>query len=125
MSGGQVTSPMSTTLVLVLLAAVAAVVGFPQGGPAESCDSMLPRHVYTQPKPAHESPYTFVASASRYSFQNVDGIQAESLLIGHAKQTSFISSNIPVCGGKEKPTTGIQYAWDTVTFSDDAQSCRT
>ncbi|KAG0430007.1 hypothetical protein HPB47_023091, partial [Ixodes persulcatus] len=45
------------------------------GGPAESCDSMLPRHVYTQPKPAHESPYTFVASASRYSFQNVDGIQ--------------------------------------------------
>lgn len=79
MSGGQVTSPMSTTLVLVLLAAVAAVVGFPQGGPAESCDSMLPRHVYTQPKPAHESPYTFVASASRYSFQNVDGIQGELL----------------------------------------------
>lgn len=65
---------MATTVALLLLAA-ASVVGFPQGGPAESCDSTLPRHVYTTPKPAHESPYTFVASASRYSFQNVDGIQ--------------------------------------------------
>lgn len=84
---------MATTVALLLLAA-ASVVGFPQGGPAESCDSTLPRHVYTTPKPAHESPYTFVASASRYSFQNVDGIQVE--LGGAAFKGFFITANDPV-----------------------------
>ncbi|XP_077561331.1 ferric-chelate reductase 1-like [Haemaphysalis longicornis] len=64
-------------LLLVTLLSQWSAQAFPQGGPAESCDSMLPRHVYTAPKPAHESPYTFVASANRYSYQNVDGIQVE------------------------------------------------
>jgi len=58
------------------LAVLCALVrSFPQGGPAESCDSMLPRHIYTHPKPAAESPYAFVASSSHYSAQNVQGIQ--------------------------------------------------
>ncbi|XP_064457505.1 uncharacterized protein LOC135368266 [Ornithodoros turicata] len=66
---------------------------FPQGGPAESCDSMLPRHVYTAPRPAHESPYTFVASSSHYSYQNVDGIQVE--LGGAAFKGFFIAAIDP------------------------------
>ncbi|KAH8033202.1 hypothetical protein HPB51_008197 [Rhipicephalus microplus] len=71
---------------LALLLATVITQAFPQGGPAESCDSMLPRHVYTAPKPAHESPYTFVASSNRFSYQNVDGIQG-TILKGDFLQT--------------------------------------
>ncbi|KAL1451229.1 hypothetical protein MTO96_006288 [Rhipicephalus appendiculatus] len=78
---------------LALLLATVITQAFPQGGPAESCDSMLPRHVYTAPKPAHESPFTFVASSNRFSYQNVDGIQVE--LGGHPFKGFFIAAMDP------------------------------
>ncbi|XP_067122206.1 defense protein l(2)34Fc-like [Centruroides vittatus] len=43
---------------------------FPDGAPAEACDSLLPRHAGTSPSPAEESPYVFIASGDKYSFNN-------------------------------------------------------
>ncbi|XP_022701450.1 putative defense protein 1 [Varroa jacobsoni] len=60
------------------LALIGFVGGFPQGGPAESCDSLLPRHIHTEPRKPQESPYTFIASASAYDQQKtLHGIQVE------------------------------------------------
>ncbi|OQR72607.1 defense protein l(2)34Fc-like [Tropilaelaps mercedesae] len=66
-------------LVLMLSLSLAGLTGgFPQGGPAESCDSLLPRHIHTEPKGPQESPYTFIASASTYDQQKtLHGIQVE------------------------------------------------
>jgi len=50
---------------------------FPQGGPAESCDSLLPRHVKSTARAPEESPYTFIASSSTFDSQNVHGIHVE------------------------------------------------
>ncbi|XP_018496536.1 putative defense protein 1 [Galendromus occidentalis] len=52
--------------------------GLPPGGSVESCDSLLPRHIHTEPQGPRESPYTFIASSSTYSKENsVHGIQVE------------------------------------------------
>ncbi|GFT57285.1 putative ferric-chelate reductase 1 [Nephila pilipes] len=39
---------------------------FHSGAPVEACDSLLPRHLHTSPKPASESPFIFTASARHF-----------------------------------------------------------
>ncbi|XP_067133746.1 putative defense protein 1 [Centruroides vittatus] len=50
---------------------------FPDGAPAEACDSLLPRHAGTSPSPVAESPYVFVASDDKYSYKNPQPIKVE------------------------------------------------
>lgn len=67
------------------------VSGFPQGGPAEACDSLLPRHVRTAPSSSKDSPYTFTASGSAFSYADVEGITVD---IGGATFKGFFVAAI-------------------------------
>ncbi|GBL81512.1 hypothetical protein AVEN_143767-1 [Araneus ventricosus] len=60
--------------VLVTLCLFPTAHSFPQGAPAEACESLLPRHYGTEPKDAEQSPFSFLASSSHYHYR-MDGIQ--------------------------------------------------
>ncbi|XP_023222273.1 putative defense protein 3 [Centruroides sculpturatus] len=59
---------MSVDISLFALIVLCAGAGaFPQGATAETCESMIPRHVTTKPSKNSNSPYTFVASSNHYN----------------------------------------------------------
>lgn len=57
---------LSGIIFLLLLCFMLRTEAFPSGAPVEACESLLPRHVHTSPKNATESPFKFIASASRF-----------------------------------------------------------
>ncbi|CAL1277311.1 unnamed protein product [Larinioides sclopetarius] len=62
--------------VLATLCLLPTANSFPQGAPAEACESLLPRHYGTEPKDADHSPYSFLASDNHYHYR-MDGIQVQ------------------------------------------------
>lgn len=65
------------TVAALLFACFKYTFSFPDGAPAEACDSLLPRHAGTSPSPVAESPYVFVASDDKYSYNNPNPIKGK------------------------------------------------
>ena len=69
-------------ITLLFTSSIPSITAFPQGGPTESCDSLLPRHVGTHPLEAEKSPYFLVQSTNRYGDEHgapIKGIKGERL----------------------------------------------
>ncbi|XP_055937334.1 reelin domain-containing protein 1-like [Argiope bruennichi] len=57
---------MLVYLIFCCLLLLHSATAFHSGAPVEACESTLPRHLHTSPKPASESPYIFTASARHF-----------------------------------------------------------
>nr|XP_015907146.2 ferric-chelate reductase 1-like [Parasteatoda tepidariorum] len=63
-------------LLIIVSCCALSSLAFPRGAPAESCESLLPRHVGTEAMGPQHSPYSFIASGSHYHYR-MNGIHVQ------------------------------------------------
>lgn len=95
------------TAAALLFACFKYTFSFPDGAPAEACDSLLPRHAGTSPSPVAESPYVFVASDDKYSYNNPNPIKGKLKYLIFVFRF-FLTGKIPEGKKKVEGVSGIQ-----------------